>query len=235
MRNRLATERLSAPVALSVLLHGGLAVLAVVLTRGATIALPPVYQVDLVAAPAGPRALGQVAPRQAPVPPAPDAPIPKRAATAAAEPVPARTAPTRQAPAPATRVPDAVSARRDAPAPKAGGGPTGGTGTDAANIQISGVVFPFDGYVNNIANQIMTRFDPSDRRPLRAEISFLIHRDGSVTAITYRQRSGVYGFDLEARGAIEAAGRAKAFGPLPEGFNDDVLPVIFTFEPRFYR
>jgi protein TonB len=221
-------------MAFSLLLHGGLLVGAFLLMRGERVALPPVYQVDLVAAPAGPRSLGQVAPRQAPTPPKPEAPIPKRAETKA-EPVPARTAPTRQAPAPATRVPDAVSAKRDAPAPKAGGGPTGGTGTDAATIRTEGVVFPFDGYVNNIANQIMTRFDPSDRRALRAEIAFLIGRDGSVSAITFRQRSSSYGFDLEARGAIESAGRARAFGPLPEGFKDDVLPVIFTFEPRFYR
>lgn len=221
-------------MALSTLLHLGVVALAVFAMRVGRVELPPVYQVDLVAAPAGPRSLGQVTPRQTPVPPTPEAPIPKRAETTA-ERVPVKTAPRREAPAPATKVPDAVSARRDAAAPKAGGGETGGTGTDAANIQISGVVFPFDGYVNNIANQIMTRFDPSDRRALKSEISFLIHRDGSVSAITFRQRSGVYSFDLEARGAIEAAGRAKAFGPLPEGFNDDVLPVIFTFEPRFLR
>ena len=221
-------------MAFSMLLHGGLLAAAFFLMQGERVSLPPVYQVDLVAAPAGRRALGQVAPRQAPTPPAPEAPIPKRAETKS-DPVPVKKPPTRQAPAPATRVPDAVSAKRDAPAPKAGGGATGGKGTDAANIRTEGVVFPFDGYVNNIANQIMTRFDPSDRRPLRAEIAFLIHRDGSVSAITFRQRSNVYGFDLEARGAIESAGRAKAFGPLPEGFNDDVLPVIFTFEPRFYR
>lgn len=221
-------------MALSLFFHGGVLVGAFLLMRAERVVLPPVYQVDLVAAPAGPRSLGQVTPRQTPTPPVPDAPIPKRAETKS-DPVPVEKPPTRQAPAPATRVPDAVSAKRDAPAPKAGGGETGGTGTDAANIQIRGVVFPFDGYVNNIANQIMTRFDPSDRRPLRTEISFLINRDGSVTAITFRQRSGAYGFDLEARGAIESAGRAKAFGPLPEGFNEDVLPVIFTFEPRFYR
>lgn len=234
MRTRQTSANLSTPMALSVLLHGGLVVAAFLLMRAERVALPPVYQVDLVAAPAGRRSLGEVAPRQAPTPPAPEAPVPKRAATKS-EPVPLKTPPARKAPAPATQVPNAASAKRDAPAPKAGGGPTGGTGTDAANIRTEGVVFPFDGYVNNIANQIMTRFDPSDRRALRAEIAFLIHRDGSVSAITFRQRSGVYGFDLEARGAIESAGRAKAFGPLPEGFNDDVLPVIFSFEPRFYR
>ena len=42
------------------------------------------------------------------------------------------------------------------------------------------------------------------------------------------KRSGNYAFDLEARGAIESAGTAKAFGPLPGGFKADVLPVSFS-------
>jgi hypothetical protein len=36
-------------------------------------------------------------------------------------------------------------------------------------------------------------------------------------------------------GAVEAAARANAFGPLPQGFTDDVLPVIFSFDPRLIR
>ena len=46
-------------------------------------------------------------------------------------------------------------------------------------------------------------------------------------------RSGVYSFDTEAMGAVEAA--ARSFGPLPSGFSDDVLPVIFSFDPRLIR
>jgi hypothetical protein len=50
-----------------------------------------------------------------------------------------------------------------------------------------------------------------------------------------RTRSGNYEFDQEAMGAIEAAARVNAFGPLPDGFADDVLPVIFSFDPRVLR
>ena len=28
---------------------------------------------------------------------------------------------------------------------------------------------------------------------------------------------------------------AKAFGPLPSGFKDDALPVVFSFDPRLIR
>ena len=44
-------------------------------------------------------------------------------------------------------------------------------------------------------------------------------------------RSGDYSFDLDAQGAVESAGNNRAFGPLPNGFSDDVLPVIFSFDP----
>jgi len=31
---------------------------------------------------------------------------------------------------------------------------------------------------------------------------------------------------------VEQAGAVKAFGPLPAGFSDDVLPVVFSFDPK---
>ena len=65
-----------------------------------------------------------------------------------------------------------------------------------------------------------------------AEVMFLIRRDGSVTSFRFLTRSGAYSFDLDAEGAVEAAGNARAFGPLPDGFGDDVLPVIFSFDPQ---
>jgi outer membrane biosynthesis protein TonB len=64
---------------------------------------------------------------------------------------------------------------------------------------------------------------------------FLIHRDGSVTNLRFIKRSGSYPFDLEAQGAVEAAGTARAFGALPEGFEEDVLPVSFSFDPQVLR
>ncbi|HEX2779393.1 MAG TPA: TonB C-terminal domain-containing protein, partial [Gemmatimonadaceae bacterium] len=123
-----------------------------------------------------------------------------------------------------------------APAPQAGGGATGGRGTDVATVRTEGIEFPYPGYLNNIVRQIALRFDPSTRNSaLRAEVSFLIHRDGSVSNLRFLTRSGVYAFDLEAQGAVEAAAGAHAFGPLPSGFTDDVLPVIFSFDPSLLR
>ena len=59
----------------------------------------------------------------------------------------------------------------------------------------------------------------------------MILRDGSVRDIRFLTPSGDFTFDLAAQGAIEAAANAGAFGPLPDGYPQDVLPVSFYFEP----
>jgi protein TonB len=196
--------------------------------------LPPVYRVELIAAPAGERAAGVVTETEPP-PVAPEAP-PKRPET-----LPKAIAPPKKAPpakktvAKATPVPNARSARRDAPAPKAGGGPEGGKGTDVANVQTEGIDFPYPAYLQNVVRQIALRFRPRNPGALRSEVVFVIRRDGSVLAPQIRVRSGSMAFDLEALGAIEAAGRAGAFGPLPDGWADDALTVIFSFDPKLIR
>jgi protein TonB len=101
-------------------------------------------------------------------------------------------------------------------------------------VHTEGIEFPFPGYLNNIVRQIALQFKPTDTNSgLRAEVMFLIYRDGSVKIVRFVTRSGSYSFDLEAQGAIEAAG--PYFGRLPDGFPDDVLPVVFSFDPRFLR
>ena len=142
----------------------------------------------------------------------------------------------RPPPVAATPSPTPTKQAPNTPAPRAGGGTEGGRGADVANVRIEGIEFPYSGYLDNIVRQIALRFEPPNRNaPLRAEVSFLIHRDGSVTAQRIVVRSGVYAFDLEAMGAVEAAGAAKAFGPLPAGYPDDVLPVVFMFDPSIIR
>ncbi len=44
--------------------------------------------------------------------------------------------------------------------------------------------------------------------------------------------AAITSFDLSAQGAIESAANARAFGPLPDGWEADVLPILFFFEPR---
>ncbi len=227
--------KLKGPMTVSIALHVTIALLVLLSFRkDAPQALPPIYRVNIVAAPPGPRAIGTVQPE--PVTPqpvatpavTPPAPTPKEKAVPIAKVSPPKTA-SRSTPN------EKVStATPKVPAPRAGGGPIGGKGTDVATVQTDGIDFPFPGYLNNIVRQIALRFNPADATTgRRAEVRFVIRRDGSVIGIGFVTRSGSYAFDLEAQGAIEAA--AREFGRLPDGFRDDALPVVFSFDPRFLK
>lgn len=239
MRRPPSTTRLAAPLGVSVVLHGSVIAAAIFARPAAPRALPPVYKVNLVAAPPGPRAVG-VVPREPakpePTPPTP-APPPKRAEVKPTDmPAAAKPKPTPRKPAaPATPTPEAKNTPKDAPLPKAGGGPTGGRGTDVANVRTEGVEFSDQAYLNNIVRQIALRFKPRNPGALRAEVLFIIKRDGSVGEFRFLTKSGSYAFDLEAQGAIESAGAARAFGQLPDGYMNDFLPVIFSFDPSLSR
>lgn len=235
MTSRAVRGTLRLPATLSLLLHLSLVIAALLVAREKRVALPPVYQVDLVAAPAGPRAIGQVA-EAAPAPPREETPPPKRAEAPEEASIPVRRAAERRTAPRATPVPNAAQVQtRNTPAPRAGGGPEGGTGTDVANVSVQGIPFPYPGYLENIVRQIALRFKPRSGQALVAEVLFLIRRDGSATGFQFRRRSGSYEFDLEAQGAVEAAARSGSFGPLPDGFRDDVLTVIFSFDPQLIR
>ncbi|MFI5235597.1 MAG: TonB C-terminal domain-containing protein, partial [Gemmatimonadales bacterium] len=86
--------------------------------------------------------------------------------------------------------------------------------------------------LRNIVSQVYRRWDrPLGAGGLKAEVFFLITRDGTVKDIRFIQSSGNFTFDLGAQGAVEAAGNAHAFGRLPDGYASDVLPVSFFFTP----
>jgi len=236
--------------AVSALFHVVLATFAFQsLKQPKPIALPPMYRVNIVAAPAGPRAIGVVrtgdtkpaTPVTQPSTPqssVKEMPLPKAKPVSKppvrATPVEAKTPPV---PKPGAAATEEVTPAPpvEAEAPKAGGGPEGGKGTDVATVRSDGIEFPFPGYLNNIVRQIALTFKPRTDAKLRAEVRFLIHRDGSVSNIVFVQKSGVFAFDLEAQGAVEAASSMRRFGPLPAGFPDDVLPVVFSFDPEFLR
>lgn len=235
MRAAKPSSHLGGPLGLSVALHLSILALAFVVYRDRkTEVLPPFYRVDIVAAPKGERAIGEVKPPEAepekapPVAPPVAPPAPKEKA------IPLTKTPPKKAAARSTPVPTPPAAVPKTAAPKAGGGPVGDVGTDIATIHIEGVEFPFPGYLNNIIRQIFLRFKPSDPNSGRsADVMFLIHRNGEITNVRFVKKSGSYAFDLEAQGAIEEAG--PYFGPLPQGFQDDVLPVVFSFDPRLIK
>jgi protein TonB len=185
---------------------------------------PPVYAVELVAAPAPPP---RPAPEAAPRPPAEEV-APSKPPPPSPKPLPEKPKPPVSTP-PKPTEPNPRTTPRTAPLP----GETPSTGDDVATVSTPGLEFPFPGYLRNIVEEVYRRWQrPLGNAALRAEVSFLILRDGTVREIRLTRPSGSFSFDLAAQGAIEAAGGNRAFGPLPDGYPADVLPVSFYFTPR---
>ena len=224
---------LAVPLSASIALHVAV-ILAAIQIRTAEPPEYPVYRVRLVAAPAGAPAVGVVNPpkateeAKAPPPRVQDR-APDSKSTRAARTTPTRATPTE--PRPLTKADRAPEQKA------AGGGSQGGKGADVANVNIDGREFPFPTYLENIVRQISKNFGKRAwPEAATAEFSFLIMRDGSVQGLRLRDAKGAsYEFKMEAQGAIELAGRMKSFGALPEGFADDALPVVFSFDPRILR
>ena len=105
-------------------------------------------------------------------------------------------------------------------------------GEEVRTIRIAGEASAWPEYSENIIRQIQRRWRPPvGARELRAEVYFIIHRDGRVTGFEWVARSGSLIFDTQAMGAVESAGRDRAFGPLPDDFPADALAVSFFFDP----
>lgn len=180
---------------------------------------PPVYRVQLVAAPR-PEPEARRAPEVVERP-ADEARPTRPARSVASETPPPPTPDAEREPAPRT-TPEVEPLPDEEPS----------TGDDPATVTVEGVDFPYREYLANIVAQVYRRWQrPRGSESLRAEVMFFVRRDGSISNLQFLQRSGNFGFDLEAQGAIEAAGNAGAFGPLPEGFAADILPVSFFFDP----
>ncbi len=205
-------------------------------------ASPISYAVDIVAAPAvanqrkAREALPTPPPEEKPEPPKPTPPKP---AAPVEKPAPVKPKPPKpvKQPLPTPKPPAPTEPDRE-PTPNVPGevaaapGETPSTGTDVTTIKTPGLAFPFPEYLRNIVSQVYQRWDQGSAKQNNfAEISFMILRDGSVRDIRFVTRSGSFAFDLDAQGAIEAAGNNHAFGPLPDGWNADVLPVSFYFKP----
>ncbi|HET7276335.1 MAG TPA: TonB C-terminal domain-containing protein [Longimicrobiaceae bacterium] len=105
-------------------------------------------------------------------------------------------------------------------------------GGEDLNVHTEGMAFVDPSYLANIQRQLHRYFrPPADARSDEAEILFRINRDGSVSGIEVLSSSGSIRFRLAAMEAVEQAGLNKAFGPLPEEYPADQLPVSFYFRP----
>jgi protein TonB len=236
--NAASAPRLGGGFVASVLFHGALVAAFLTLRPPPVPPSPPLYRVQLFAAPPGNRAVGVVQEPQ----PAPVTPTPVPPSTKAAPPV-QKTVPTKARPKPTAKVATPTLPTKPAEPPKpatqaptAGGGPTGGKGADVATVDTPGIDFPYPGYTNNIVRQLILQFGQSSAT-YTAEVRFVIRRDGSVDPESIRlvTPSPNYSFNQRALGAVEAAANGKAFGPLPPGFREDILPVTFRFSPSLIR
>jgi len=216
--------RAPAPVGMAVtgtlLVHGLVGVLLFgTPSRGAR--LPPTYRVHLIAAPAADmesRKAPQAFERPAEDKPAPVAAKSPQSTVSRATPPPTRDQTRREA------------APRTTPTNQPLPGEKPSTGNDVATVSTEGVAFPFPEYLQNIVSQVLRLWQrPEQRTALEAEVSFFVHRDGSITDLQFVKRSGNFAFDLEAQGVIEEAGRRRLFGALPDGWAADILFVRFYF------
>jgi len=227
-----------ASITASLLLH---ALFAAAFFGAGAFGAPPeqpfrVYRVNIVSPP--PKAAGELPEvMEAPTAARMTAPPPERTPQVTESPKP--EPPKKPEPKPEPKKPEpgktalATSPGRTDTKPTTGPNPdpkveVGGAGL---NVQLEGEAFPFPGYLENVIYQIRRFFRWTGDQRLAAEVYFVIRRDGTVEDLRLVRGSGDFTFNLEAMGAVEQAGKRKAFGPLPEGFQGDRLPILFSFEP----
>ncbi len=209
----------------TVVLHVAMGGLILASTGPREVEQPPVYAVRLVAAPR----------------PADDRPRPEVVERPTQQDPAVQTTPSPPQTEPDVSVPPPEPDVEREPTPQANPEEdvepeTPSTGRDQGTLDIPGVDFPYPGYLRNLVAQVYRRWSrPAGNVSLRAEVLFFVRRDGSMANFQFVQRSGNLAFDLRAQGAVEAAGNSGAFGPLPDGYPDDVLPVSFFFDPSTLR
>lgn len=191
-----------------------------------------VYRVDIVPAPSvpAPESPAEEPAAEPEVEPEPE-PEPEVVAEPEPDPVPAEREPEPAAAEPerAERKPP----RREQPArPERRHMDADAMSSDDLRVLIEGLQARYPEYYENIIRQVYRYFRWSGSERARAEVFFYINRDGSASEIQLVRGTGNVAFNLEAQGAVEAAGSRRAFGPLPSDFEYDRLPVVFSFDPR---
>ncbi|HEY0811472.1 MAG TPA: TonB C-terminal domain-containing protein [Longimicrobiales bacterium] len=224
---RQSTKPGKVAIAGSIVLHGVLVggMLAGALEGGAAEEFEyKVYKVDLYSPP--PQELGEPeAPKPQPAIVRPEPPKEKTVVKEEKRPAPTLKPPPKKTVAPSSKTGTSDVARGRNPDPKS---LVGGEGVD---VHLEGEDFPYPEYLENIILQLNRYFRWSGAANLEAKVGFEIMRDGSVRRIRVLKKSGNINFDLEAVSAIEQAGKRGAFGPLPEGWVNDRLPIAFSFLP----
>lgn len=190
------------------------------------------YQIELVSPPPAAQA-PEPAPAQEELVverPDPTPPKPEEEKPALAEEKP-KPKPPETKPAPRKESPKAAADERtpavtDAPPPAEKPEESG----EGINVRLEGVKRDYPEYYRTIITQIQRCLRWRNGGSWETTVYFVIKQDGSVSDLDFIKRSGNPGFDVEAMGAVECAGKGR-FGPLPADLPFDVLPVQFNFRP----
>ena len=194
---------------------------------------PPVYQINLVAAP---RAEVVRAARQRPRPPKSE---PEKKPETAPKPEPEIKEPEKELvpekkaqpvlkvkprPDPAKKGPEEeVQPPPETPLPIL---PESGGNDAALDVNIEGKPFPFPDYLERMVNKIGNNWKQAPNEPLHAVVYFRVERDGRVSGIQLRETSGSFLYD---QSAMRAVSDASPLPPLPAGYTSDYLGVYFDF------
>lgn len=158
--------------------------------------------------------------------PQPEAPPPPEQREEVTPPPETRPEPPRPEP-PRPDPPKEEPRQATAPEPEA---PAAERGGEDINVRMEGLRRDYPQYYANIVSQLRRCFRaPTGRHS--ATLRFVIHRDGTVSEIEKVESTGSLAFDVLAIEAVECAGNGR-FGPLPDDFAWDVLPIEFFFAPR---
>ncbi len=99
-------------------------------------------------------------------------------------------------------------------------------------VRMEGLKRLYPEYYENIVRQITRCFrPPSNSRGREASVRFDLGADGRVIrgTLAVLEGSNNIRYDLSAQAAVECASGNNRFGPLPEGFEWETLPVLFNF------
>lgn len=130
------------------------------------------------------------------------------------------------------RQPEPEPAERETPPRSPDAEPSRERSGEGINVRLEGLRRDYPAYYENIIRQIQRCFRWRGSGNPTATVQFTVDREGGVSELRFVRRSGDPAFDFEAMGAVECAGTGARFGPLPEEFPYDLLPIEFTFEPR---
>jgi periplasmic protein TonB len=194
------------------------------------------YDIELVSPPPAARAaepapaqerliVERPKPEPEPAPPRPE-PAKVEVEKPKPEPEPAPPKPDRKPETTKPEVSDAPApAVTDAPPEKPPENPGEGI-----NVRMEGLKRDYPQYYANIITQINRCFRWRNGGSWQTSVTFIIHRDGSVSDLGFAKQSGNTSFDFEAMGAVDCAGKGR-FGALPDDLPWETLPVLFQFSP----